>query len=151
MPDIRHRVGVYAPREQVFEILGTRAGLRRWWTRDVRGDEQVGGNLEFYFGGGDRPVATMRVAELSAPERVVWECVDGPKEWIGTTLTFDLKPGPAPEETVVVFTHADWREPVEFLHHCSTRWAQYLISLKTGLEDGRWQPDLEMPRVSSWD
>lgn len=152
MPDIRHRVGVYAPREQVYEILGTRDGLRRWWTRDVRGDERVGGALEFYFGDPEQPAAVMRVAELSPSERVVWECVEGPKDWIGTTLTFELYPGPAgPRETVVRFTHADWREPVEFMHHCSTRWGQYLISLKTGLEDGGWQPDLEMPKASSWD
>lgn len=151
MPDIRHRVGVRAPQQQVYDTLSTIAGLRHWWTTDVRGDQRVGENLEFYFGG-ENPAATMRVAELVPRRRVVWECVDGPKDWIGTTVRFDLHPGEGePAETVVRFTHADWREPVEFLHHCSTRWGQYLISLKTGLEDGRWQPGREMPRISNWD
>jgi uncharacterized protein YndB with AHSA1/START domain len=151
MPAIRHRVGVNVPAEQVYATLSTLDGLRHWWTRDVRGDDREGKNLEFYFGG-DKPAATMRVAELRPSERVVWECVDGPKDWVGTTLTFELYPGPGDRgETVVKFTHGEWREPVEFLHHCTTRWGQFLISLKTGLEDGRWQPDLEMPKVSNWD
>ncbi len=150
MSDIRHRVGVFAPQQQVFDTLSTIKGLSGWWTRDVRGDEREGGNLEFYFRGGDTPSAVMRVTEITPSERVAWECVEGPKDWIGTTLTFELYPGPEERETVVKFTHGDWREPAEFLHHCSTRWAQYLISLKTGLEDDRWQPDAAMPMISSW-
>jgi uncharacterized protein YndB with AHSA1/START domain len=149
MPDIRHRVGVNAPQEKVYEALSTIEGLSQWWTRDVRGDAQQGKELEFYFTG-DKPGATMRVAELVPSERVVWECVDGPAEWIGTTVTYDLYPGPGQQETVVKFTHADWREPVEFMHHCSTRWAQFLLNLKTGSETGHWQPFPEMPKISSW-
>ena len=42
----------------------------------------------------------------------------------------DLKDGDG--ETVVLFTHADWREPVEFMHHCSTKWATFLIGLRNG-------------------
>lgn len=151
MPDIRHRVGVYVPREEIYEALSTTEGLSRWWTSDVRGDDQQGKELEFYFGG-DQPGAIMRVAQLVPGERVVWECVDGPSDWIGTTLTFELYPGPATErhETVVKFAHAGWREPVEFMYHCSTRWAQFLVGLKTGLEGGTWQPYPEMPFISSW-
>ncbi len=37
MADIRHRVGIAAPRERVYRALATREGLSGWWTRDVRG------------------------------------------------------------------------------------------------------------------
>jgi uncharacterized protein YndB with AHSA1/START domain len=139
MPDIRHRVGVFAPQQKVYEALSTTRGLSQWWTRDVRGDEQQGKELEFYFGG-EGPAAVMRVAELVPAERVVWECVGGAADWIGTTITFEVYPGPKDGETVVKFTHADWREAVEFMHHCSTQWAYFLIGLKAGLETGVWQP-----------
>jgi len=49
-------------------------------------------------------------------------------------VTFDLKDSGG--ETVLLFTHADWREPVEFMHHCSIKWATYLIGLRSGLEGG---------------
>jgi hypothetical protein len=29
-----------------------------------------------------------------------------------------------------VFKHANWKEPVEFMHHCSTKWATFLLNLR---------------------
>ncbi|RMI33298.1 SRPBCC family protein [Nocardia stercoris] len=145
MPDIRHRVGVYAPQQQVYDTVRTPEGVSKWWM-PARGD----GEHALEFGDQDEPVLTTRVTELVPGRRVRWECVTGPGEWVGTTITFDFSPGPAAGETVVNFTHADWREPVEFMHHCSTRWGQFLFSLKNGLEHGGWQPVADMPRASSW-
>ena len=54
------------------------------------------------------------------------------------------------DETTVLFTHAGWREPVEFMQHCSTKWGSFLLGLKSGFEDGKatpWPNDLP---VSSW-
>src|SRR5260221_14574116 len=117
MEHIRHRVGIAAPQAQVYEALMTVEGLSGWWTRDVRGDANLGGQLQFFFGMPE-PSAVMEVAELVPTRRVAWRCVGGPEEWVGTDLTFDLTS--SEEETVMMFTHANWREPVEFMHHCST-------------------------------
>ena len=38
MADIRHRVEIAAPPEQVYRDLITKDGFSRWWTRDVTGD-----------------------------------------------------------------------------------------------------------------
>ena len=148
MPDIRHRVGITAPADEVYEALSTRDGLARWWTRDVRGESSVGSALSFYFGSKTEPGAVMEVTELAPSERVTWKCSDGASEWVGTELRFELKPG-GEGETVILFTHADWREPVEFMHHCSTRWAYFLIGLKHGLEEDAWSPYPDDDRVSS--
>lgn len=53
---------------------------------------------------------------------------------MGKKLSFDLTP--YEDETVVIFNHADWREPVEFMYQCSTKWAVHLIDLKKWLEGG---------------
>ena len=77
-----------------------------------------------------------------------WRCVEGPDEWKGTTITFELKT--SGDETTVLFTHAGWSEPVEFMQHCSTKWGYFLLGLKSGFEDGKatpWPNDLP---VSSW-
>ena len=34
----------------------------------------------------------MKVLELQPEKRVLWQVVDGPGEWIGTRIGFDLKP-----------------------------------------------------------
>jgi hypothetical protein len=90
----------------------------------------------------------MELVELSPNDRVAWRCVDGPDEWKDTTLTFDLRDDG--DESVVVFTHAGWREPVEFMHHCSTEWAYFLLSLKHGLEGGTATPWPDNEKISSW-
>jgi uncharacterized protein YndB with AHSA1/START domain len=150
MPEIRHRVGVFAPRERVYASVATRQGIAAWWTRDVRGDGGMGGRLEFYFAG-PGPSAVMEVVEAKSEECVIWRCVEGPAEWVGTDITFDLtSPNHVPGETVVLFTHAGWREPVEFMHHCSTRWGYFLLSLKAGLECDRATPFPDDAKASSW-
>jgi hypothetical protein len=113
----------------------------------VEGDSEVGGQLRFFFGKSE-PSAVMEVVELSPDDRVRWRCIQGPAEWVGTTVTFDLKTTGG--ETVRLFTHGDWREPVEFMHHCSTAWASYLLSLKHGLEGGTAAPFPHNELVSSW-
>jgi len=143
---IRHRVGIEAPPTRVFEWLGTTAGLAEWWTRDVRGDAAAGGRLEFWFGG-PGPSAVMDVVEATPARRVVWRCVEGPEEWMGTELAFDVADGDG--ETVVLFT-TTWRAPNEFLYHCSTRWAYFLLSLKAGVERGAATPWPDDAKSDRW-
>jgi hypothetical protein len=38
--------------------------------------------------------------------------------------------------TIILFKHQGWKEPVEFMHHCSTKWGMFLRSLKSVLEPG---------------
>jgi hypothetical protein len=47
-----------------------------------------------------------------------------PPEWIGAELTFDLKQEAG--STVVLFAQRGWKEPVDFMHYRSTKWATYL-------------------------
>jgi uncharacterized protein YndB with AHSA1/START domain len=147
MPDIRHRVGVSAPITAVYDAVATREGVSRWWTTDVEGDARVGGRLAFRFGGPDART-TMEVTESSPFNRVAWRCVQGPDEWLDTSISFDLRV--EGDETVVLFAHAGWREPVEFMSHCSTAWGNYLLGLKHGLEGGRATPFPHNEYVSSW-
>jgi hypothetical protein len=145
MEAIRHRLGIEAPRAQAAEKLTTIEGLATWWTHDVTGDPGVGGTLEFSFGGPDRSLS-MHVVEASE-ERVVWECTEGPDEWVGNPFTFELEQ--TDHETVVMFTQV-WREPGDFMAHCSTKWAYFLLGLKAGLEGGKATPYPGELQISSW-
>jgi uncharacterized protein YndB with AHSA1/START domain len=135
MPDILHRVGVQSPAERVFEAISTLDGLSRWWIVGTTGDPKVGGTIHFQPEGGG---FDMNVLESKPGEVVRWKCVGGPDEWIGTEITFRLRQ--KKDQTVVLFTHAGWREPVEFMHHCSTKWATFLLSLKNWVERGEGRP-----------
>ena len=143
MVDILHRVGIKASLDEVYKALTTREGLAAWWTNDTQGESKVGGVLRFRFSAGGREIGgfDMKVLELHPAKRVLWQVVDGPAEWIGTKMSFDLKQGWRP--SIVLFKHQGWKEPVEFMHHCSTKWAVFLMSLKSLVETGKGQSQPE--------
>ena len=129
--DILHRVGIKSSVEEVYKALTKREGLAAWWTDNTQGESKVGGALRFRFSAGGSEIGgfDMKVLELQPAKRVLWQVTGGPGEWIGTKISFDLKQ--AGDHAIVLFKHQDWKEPVEFMHHCSTKWATYLMSLKS--------------------
>ncbi len=147
MPNILHRVGVNAPRQQVYEALTTQRGISSWWTRKVAAVPAVGSVMEMRFKN-DLLVMRIAVDELRSPSFVKWRVLEGPPEWIGTSVEFALRAEGA--ETVVLFAHRGWMEPVEFMHHCSTKWGYYMFSLKSLVEDGKGTPHPDERPAGSW-
>ena len=146
MVDILHRIAVEASSpDEVYAALTVRDQLAGWWTEDTEGHGGAGGVLKFRFpeGGFD-----MEVLEAHPGKSVLWKVVDGPPEWLGTQVGFDLSR--AGDWTVVLFRHEGWREPVEFMAHCSTKWATFLMSLKSLVETGTGAPAPHDVRVSDW-
>ncbi len=148
--DILHKVGIKSSPDAVYKALTTREGLAAWWTNDSQGEGKVGGVLQFRFrlkdseGGMD-----MKVLELHPAKRVLWQVVGGPAEWIGTKVSWELKQ--EGDWAIVLFKHQGWKEAVEFMHHCSTKWAVFLLSLKSLLETGKGAPNPNDFKLDSWE
>ena len=121
MPDILHRVGIKDTPKKVYKALSTIGGLRHWWVTETTGDPKQGGIINFGF-------CEMKVVNSKPHKFVKWKCVRGPKDWIDTDVSFQLKY--KDHQTFVIFKHSHWKKPVEFMHHCSTKWAIFLLSLK---------------------
>jgi uncharacterized protein YndB with AHSA1/START domain len=149
MPSILHRLSIDAPPELVQGLAATKEGIQRWWTgHPVAGDDVVGGQLSVYFRDAAKPAATFEVLE-HAPEQVVWRCADGPQDWIDTRISFVLKPR-ADGGTTLLFSHQGWKEEKEFMNGCSSNWAAYLMSLKSGAEGHGFRPYPD-GEISRWD
>jgi uncharacterized protein YndB with AHSA1/START domain len=146
MVDIQHRVGATAAPAKVYEALTTRDGLAAWWTTDTKGDGAVGNTLEFRFG--EAGGFDMKVVDQRPDKRVEWVVTEGPEEWIGTHVRFDLKQ--EGDYTIVLFAHEGWAAPGEFMSHCSTRWATYLLSMKQLVETGTGAPHPQELSISNW-
>ena len=146
MPDILHRVAVKSSPNDTYQALTTREGLAGWWTIDTQGNCNNGGVIKFRFG--PRGFFDMKVLELDSGARVLWQVIDGPAEWIGTKVSFDLKQ--EGDWTVILFKHQGWKEPVEFMHHCSTKWAVFLLSLKSLVETGKGAPYPHDIKIDNW-
>ena len=148
MVDILHKVGIKSSSpDDIYKALTTREGLAGWWTTNTQGvSNQVGGVIEFRFGPGG---IDMKVLELQPLKHVLWEPVAGPEEWIGTKVSFDLRQ--EGDWTIVWFKHQGWKEPGEFMHHCSTKWGVFLLSLKSLLETGKGAPAPNEIKLDSWE
>ena len=151
MVDIIHRIGIKSPAAKVYKALSTIEGLAHWWTEEVEGDAQVGGKIEFTFRsetGDIKGKMAMQVQALNPEKDVRWRCIDGPAEWIGTDVTFELSP--QDDQIIIIFGHRNWREAIEFTAHCSMKWAVFLLSLRDYVEKGKGKPSPHDLKIDNW-
>ncbi|TNF88842.1 MAG: SRPBCC domain-containing protein [Gammaproteobacteria bacterium] len=136
MAEIRHRVGIKGSQADIYRQLTTDTGLSKWWTTDTSGAGDVGSIIYFRFGN-DGP--RFEVIELQADQRVRWRHHgEMPGGWMGTEILFELEPDD--KQTIVNFSHYNWRQADDFLAHCSTKWGVFMMSLKSSIETGRGRP-----------
>ena len=133
MSNIALKIGTSCDQEAALKALNTIEGLSKWWTSQTEGSTDVGGTITFKFG---EARVDMKVIS-STSETIVWECLSGPEEWVGTQVEFKLVSEP---ETTLFFRHKGWAEESPFHHHCSMKWAVFLLSLKQSLEEGIGRP-----------
>ena len=145
MPDILHRVGIKSSVDEVYKAITTIEGLSSWWVKNTQGETNQGRVTRFGF---DASSFDIKVIEMRPPTLVRWEVIQGPREWVGTTMNWELKQ--EDDFTIILFKHEDWREAVEFMHHCSTKWAVFLLSLKSLVESGKGAPDPEDVKIDNW-
>jgi uncharacterized protein YndB with AHSA1/START domain len=151
MVDIIHRVGIKAPLSKVYEALATVDGVAGWWTEETTGASKPGGAIDVRFltpAGKEIGAMTMEVVALQPNKKVHWRFTRGPEEWIGTDAIFDLSQDG--EYTIVLFGHRNWREPVEFMAHCSMKWATFMLSLKELVERGIGKPSPNDIKIDNW-
>ena len=151
MADIIHRIGITAPMKRVYDAVATVDGVARWWTEESTGEGRVGGKIAFTFRSPDGELKgrmVMQVRTLDGPNAVRWRCTEGPEEWIGTDVTFDLSQQDG--QTIVIFGHRNWREAVEFTAHCSMKWAVFLLSLREYVETGTGKPSPRDLKIDNW-
>src|SRR5580700_1050470 len=148
MVDILHKVGIKSSSpNDVYKALTTIDGLAGWWTIDTKGDgNEVGGVVRFRFGNGG---FDMKVLALEPGKHVLWEVIDGPQEWLGTKISWDIRQ--EGDWTIILFKHEGWKEPIAFMHHCSTKWGVFLLSLKSLLETGKGTPWPNEIKLDSWE
>ncbi len=132
MADMLHEVHIAASPDKVFQAITTEEGLKSWWTADTEAEPREGSIATFGFYERST-VFKMHVDRLDPGKRVVWTCQDGPAEWKGTHVRFELAPHPD-GGTVVRFTHGDWRTTNGMFALCNTTWGALLVRLQAYAE-----------------
>ena len=151
MINIIHRIGIRSKPNKVYKAISTVEGIANWWTEEVEGNGEVGGKIQFTFRtetGDIKGQMLMEVQELIPQQRVHWNCIKGPDEWIGTDVTFELSE--QDNQTILIFGHRNWREAIEFTAHCSMKWAVFLLSLREYVETGKGKPSPNDLKIDNW-
>ena len=87
MFDILHRASFKASPDDAYKALAMLEGLSGWWTNNTQGESKVGGVLQFRFF--EAEGFDMKVLDLDPAKHVLWQVVEGPKEWIGTSIRWN--------------------------------------------------------------
>ena len=94
------------------------------------------------------PSTSYQSVALKPNKKIHWRVTAGPPEWIGTNITFDLTQEDG--MTIVLFGHRNWKRPVEFMGHCSMKWATFLLSLRDLVEKGKGKPSPHDLKIDNW-
>ena len=151
MAGIIHRVGIKAPVSKVYTAVSAIEGIAGWWTRDTAGDAKPGGTVHAHFRsstGEEVGKMGVEIKKRDPNKYLQWRFNSGPEEWIGTEVTFDVSQ--QGDDTIVLFGHGNWREPVEFMAHCSMKWATFLLSLRQFVETGKGNPAPDDLKTDNW-
>lgn len=135
MPNICLTFSTQVAATKILQALTTLDGLSAWWTRETTGNAELGGIIHFTFGGNGG--FDMQVLKSEA-DGVQWQCIQGPQEWLGTRIEFNLLHEATHNQ--LMFRHIGWSDETPFFHHCSTKWATFLLSLRDYVEQGQGQP-----------
>lgn len=151
MVHINHRIGIKAPVQKVYEAIASIEGISGWWTQDTTGESAIGKTIVTRFhtlDGEEKGSMEIEVLDLQPDKKVHWKFHAGPPEWIGTEVTFELTQ--VEQDTIVLFSHLNWTEEVEFKAHCSMKWAVFLLSLRQLIETSKGNPAPNDFKIDNW-
>jgi uncharacterized protein YndB with AHSA1/START domain len=123
--------------ERIFNAITEPDEIVQWWSDEARVKPEVGSLGEFRF----RPpagVLQFEVAELEQDKKVHWFSRQGPPQWAGTSVIWQL--APVQGGTRVAFTHEGFAQVDESFERTRGNWNYFLDSLKSYLETGTGTP-----------
>lgn len=139
MPAILEERTITATPKSVWGALTMPDEIVRWWANEARVKPEVGSLGAFRF----KPPAgdlQFEVAELDQGKKVRWISRQGPPQWAGTSVTWQLEP--VHNGTRLLFTHDGFAQVDEAYEQTRGNWNYFLDSLKSYLETGQGTPGL---------
>ena len=124
-------ISIKALADDIFKAFTSKERLKGWWVKDLKRQRNNNVLVEFEFGA----TTVWMSMTVDRPSWVIrWECIEGPKEWVGSTLTFEIVP--AGEEAVLHLWHTGLKGSPDFYGRCNCTWGHYLYGLKLLVEPG---------------
>jgi hypothetical protein len=134
MADINHQITIKASAKKIYELIASKEGIQKWLTKEdgwkIKGNENLGGILLFYFGKNHHE---MKVSKLEANKEVKWDCIVGHPEWIDTSVSFIIES--KGNENILHFAHKGWAKQTNFFEQCNEVWEGSVADIKNAVEE----------------
>ncbi len=138
MADSLHQIVIQADPDTIYKALTQDKGIKAWWTDTCDMAEQEGDACLFWFD--DRQTCfTMRANKMLPERRVFWVCQDGPTEWVGTELWWEIQTL-VDGRCLLDFKHMNWQKDDGIFALCNSTWGNLLQHLKDHCENGDVNP-----------
>lgn len=121
--------------ESVYTALTQQDEIAHWWTDDLTVKPEVGSLAEFRFVKYGGNILQFEIAELNTNKKVRWISRQGPPQWSGTSVAWQL--APIQNGTRLIFTHDGFAQTDEVYERIRENWQYFLDSLKSYLETGK--------------
>lgn len=131
MHEIVHELTIAAAPETIFAAVTTHDGLSAWWSKDATAAAAIDEVARIPLDDGTE--LALRVDLVEAPELIHWQCVDGPREWVGTSIALRIE-GDGEAGSVIRFWHGGWPYADGVMPRCSFEWAMRLDRLRRHVE-----------------
>jgi len=147
MREIWHELLFHVSPAALYDAVTDPKKIAHWWTTGARGDNHLGGHLEFWFD--DFCASVAQITALTPGQLVRWHITGGAaSDWLDTEVEFRIFTEQG--RTMLHFRHTNWRDEAKQFPHCSLGWVIFLLSLKEFVETGKGRPyPYDMP-VNLW-
>lgn len=134
--DIVHTVEIDTTAEALIRTLTTRQGIGGWYTPETKAEPRLGSTVECAFG--DYGALKFRLDELDPRGRLRWTVVQGPPEWLGTSVSFAFTDRGGTID--LEFRHAGLPAEYDAFSSFNYLWGQYVRSIRLYAETGVGEP-----------
>ena len=134
-----HHVSIHARQNYLFAALSTIGGLKGWYAPKIKGKVVEGG--EFLATSAKHEAFGWKILEIKPDTVVRWECLSGPNDAAGTTVTFTIFSS-SETDTCVECAHAGHEDPGWTTPAWDLTWTIWLDHLKSFAETGEATPAL---------
>lgn len=138
MADSLHQVHILASDKTVYNAISQQAGIESWWTDHCDMTDHEGGISTFWFDN-RKTLFSMRVQKLLPNRRIFWVCDQGPDEWVGTELWWEIQPDDN-GHCILDFKHMNWAKDTGLFPLINSTWGTLMQQLKHYCETGEQRP-----------
>ena len=140
MPTVSQAITIDAPKLAVYKALTTTDGLLGWYSDQVEGNPDKGGEFTLSFTKHEGPFR-WKVTAAEPGALVQWTCVAGPGQSTGTVVTFRLSET-GKGRTAVELDHEGFEDTDQKLKVCNTLWGGLVLHLRKYVESHDLAPAL---------